>query len=171
MPSPNDPTRIWRRRERWTLALAGCVVTLTACWAFAPLGPPPAVSAELRTPATGDEPSHAPAPVDRAAFAAKLWNPVPPPPAAAAVDPPKPAAPPPTLQLIGIVHDASDGGEHALRAALYDPNSDTLHIVVAGEQIGRVRVAAIEPDSVRLDIAGRPATLALRDDTRPGRRP
>ncbi|QKK07541.1 MAG: hypothetical protein HND58_04745 [Planctomycetota bacterium] len=69
------------------------------------------------------------------------------------------------------MHDTTDGGERTLRAALYDPDTDTLHIVASGEQIGGVLIASVDPDSVRLDVGGRPTTLALRDETDSGGRP
>lgn len=155
-----------------TLALGGCAVLASLAWALAPLSPVPDLKVELRSPAGGESGEDALPPVDRAAFAARLWNPLPPPATpGAAPEPRQAAAPPPRLRLIGIVHDTANDGEQVLRAALYDPDTDTLHIVASGEQIGGVLIASVDPDSVRLEIGGRPATLALRDEPDPGRRP
>lgn len=172
MPSPSDPIRIWRRRERLTLAVGGCAVFAAMVWAFVPLAPVPEVSTEIRTPTLERALERGPLPLVRAAFAAKLWNPVPKPVTPSVAPEPRPAAaPPPRLQLIGIVNDPSADGSPVLRAALYDPDADTLHIVESGERIGRARVDSVAVDSVRLEIDGRESTLALRDDTSLGRGP
>lgn len=155
-----------------TLSIGGCAVLASLAWALASLAPVPDLEVELRRPARGESGEDALPPVDRAAFAARLWNPQPPPSTPEATSEPKQAAAdPPRLQLIGIVHDTTDGGERTLRAALYDPDTDTLHIVASGEQIGGVLIASVDPASVRLEIGGRPATLALRDEPGSGRRP
>lgn len=170
MPSPSDPIRLWRRRERLALAVGGCAVFAAMVWAFVPLAPVPEVSTELRTPTLERALKRGPLPLDRAAFAAKLWNPVPKPVTPSVVpEPRQAAAAPPRLQLIGIVNESAADGSSVLRAALYDPDTDRLHIVESGKSIGRVRVASVAVDSVRLDIDGREATLALRDETLPGR--
>lgn len=172
MPSPNDPTRIWRRRERLTLTLCSCAVLASLAWALAPLGPMPDIAGTIRPPAFDGAVESDVAPLDRSAFAAKLWNPVPAPATPTVTPEPRQAAVPlPKLQLIGIVQDAAGNEKQILRAALYDPDTDTLHIVASGEEIGGVLIAAIDPDSVQLEVGGRPATLALRDDASPGRRP
>ena len=172
MPSPSDPTRAWRRRQRTTLAIGGCAVLASLAWALAPLSPVPDLDVELRSPARGESGEDALPPVDRGAFAARLWNPLPPPATPETTSEPRQAAaPPPRLQLIGIVHDTAHDGEQILRAALYDPDTDTLHIVASGEQIVGVLIAAVDPESVRLEVGGRPATLALRDEPDSGRRP
>lgn len=172
MPSPSDPTRVWQRRERLALAIGSCAVLASLAWALAPLSPVRDLDVELRRPAGGESGEDALPPVDRAAFAARLWNPLPPPATpGAAPEPRQAAAASPRLQLIGIVHDTAHDGEQILRAALYDPDSDTLHIVASGEQIGGVLIAAVDPDSVRLEVGGRPATLALRDEPDSERRP
>ena len=172
MPSPIDPSKVWRRRERLALTL-GCCAALAACvWALAPLTPTPVIATELGPPAVESEDETGLEPLDRTAFAAKLWNPVPEPATPSIAPEPKQAAtPPPKLQLIGILHDPTADGSPVLRAALYDPDADTLHIVASGEAIGRVRVASVDPESVRLDVGGRPTILALRDDTTPGGQP
>jgi hypothetical protein len=102
--------------------------------------------------------------VDRAAFAAKIWNPPPAPPAA---QPPAPAsrpAPPPRLQLVGIVRDVDDAGEITLRAALYDPDTDRLHVVACGEMVGGVAVASIDSTGISLEAGGRRSRLGLREE-------
>ena len=111
-------------------------------------------------------------PLDRTAFAAAIWNPP-----AAPERPPgtiekATPVPPPRLQLIGIVHDTDEDGAVLLRAALYDPDTDKLHLVASGELIGAVTVASIESGVVSLESAGRTSRLALREPPQPdgGRR-
>ncbi len=87
--------------------------------------------------------------LDLAAFRLPLWvaDPAPAPPPAPAA----PAAPPPPLkiQLLAIIHE----GE-VYKAAVYDPDSDRILVVAAGEKIGARRVDKIDK-----------ATLTIRDDT------
>ncbi len=121
------------------------------------------VGAELDAPPPDGSGGETIEPFDRAAFAAAIWNP----PAAtkrssATVETTAPV-PPPRLQLIGIVHDTDEIGAVILRAALYDPDTDKLHLVASGERVGAVTVVTIEPGVVFLESAGRTSRLALRE--------
>lgn len=163
---------LWRRRDRQVLAAGGVAVTACLVWAMIPLGPFPAVKTELHVPDSNAPEESDIEPLHRAAFSAKLWNPVPAP-AVAEADPEPTEAilPPPNLQLIGIVRDTTENGAVLLRAALYDPATDKMHIVASGEQISGVLVAAIEPGTVHLDAGGRRTALVLRDEQSWGKQP
>ncbi len=102
--------------------------------------------------------------LDRAAFAASIWNPPPALERTAEQAPTRQHPPPLRLQLIGIARDAGPGGDQVLRAALYDPDTDRLHILAEGERVGAVTVIAVEPGVVRLESGGRTAELRLRRD-------
>lgn len=93
---------------------------------------------------------HMSAALDLAAFRVPIWvaeAPPPPPPA------PAPAPlPPPTLklQLLAIMRDRENGRT----AAVYDPDSDRVVVVAAGQKLGRRSVEEV------LDTS-----LTLRDET------
>lgn len=163
MRSTSDPISAWRSRQRSALAIAGVALAISLAWALRPLPSPPALDAELDAPPPDGSGEDTIEPFDRAAFAAAIWNP----PAAterssATVETTTPV-PPPRLQLIGIVHDTDESGAVILRAALYDPDTDKLHLVASGERVGAVTVATIEPGVVFLESAGRTSRLALRE--------
>lgn len=169
MPSPSDPILRWRHRERFALAGGGTAVLLSAMWAFWPLPrlqPPDAtLTVPDRAPTERDEPDS----FTREAFAARIWNPPPVP----GQDPvPIATVPPPSavtrLQLIGIVHDDDGSGEVVTRAAIYDPETDKLHIVASGESIGLIAIAGVDDTGVDLASAGRTTRLVLRRDADPG---
>ncbi|MFG0243483.1 MAG: hypothetical protein ACF8R9_11925 [Phycisphaerales bacterium JB054] len=144
--------------------MAGVALAFALAWGLRPLPAMPALDPELNAPSPHDSGSDTIEPLDRTAFAAAIWNP----PAA----PERPAAtverttpvPPPKLQLIGIVHDTDEDGAVLLRAALYDPDTDKLHLVASGERVGAVTVASIERGVVSLESAGRTSRLALREE-------
>ncbi|MCC7389842.1 MAG: hypothetical protein IT431_13865 [Phycisphaerales bacterium] len=164
MPSPTDPITAWRRRQRTAGATAVVVLAASALWSWWPLPALPTADPALRPPADDAGTIDGPAPLDRAAFAASIWNP-PPAPERTAEQAPTASTPPPLrLQLIGIARDAGPGGDQVLRAALYDPDTDRLHILAEGERVGAVTVIAVEPGVVRLESGGRTAELRLRRD-------
>lgn len=135
------PTRVPRR------LIAGCVGAVTLClaWALWPLSPAPA-----QPPAVHAAPQPLPSEVhlalDLDAFRAPIWvaeAPPPPPPAA-------PAPPPPLkLQLLAITREGD-----ALRAVLYDPDTDRLHVVGDGETVTGGTVDRVLADSVSFRGAG-----------------
>jgi len=155
---------VWRRSERAVLAFGGVALTLSLTWAPWPLPDVPPIDAELAAPWSREEGVETVAPLDRAAFAARIWNPPVSQQTAASVATTESPAPPPRLQLIGIVHDTGPDGVPLLRAALYDPDTDKLHLVASGERVGAVTVAAIDRGGVSLETAGRTSRLALRDE-------
>lgn len=148
------------------LALGGVAVAFAISWSIWPLPRVAPFDATLEEPESAggeDEPVTLFA---RSAFAARIWNP----PAALEAGAPvvtaaKPA-PPPRLQLIGIVHDTAEDGSPLLRAALYDPDTDKLHIVASGEQIGVVTITVVDAKGVDLEASGRANRLVLREPDR-----
>lgn len=100
--------------------------------------------------------------LDVATFDVALWNPPP---------GPEPAVPPAVverveplrLQLLGIVHSAG-----VLRAALYDPQDDRIHLVADGATIGAVSVVRVAADEVELADGRRTHRLRIREDSLEG---
>lgn len=164
MSSPSDPISTWRGRQRIAHAAAAAGVAVSALWAWWPLQDPPTIDPTVRAPAGPESPADGPTPLDRAAFAAAVWNPPPATERPAERAPADTAPPPLRLQLIGIARDPAPDGEDVLRAALYDPDTDRLHIVAEGERVGAVTVTAVEPGMVRLETGGRQTELRLRSD-------
>ncbi len=92
-------------------------------------------------------------------FAARLWNPVPAPSAPAPANEEVASKPPPLrLELVGIIND---GG--TLRAALYDADTDRLHIVSDSDQIGRLTVTVVAESHVELTDGRSTRRLSLRE--------
>lgn len=164
MRSTSDPIRDWRRRERWAIAIAGVALALSLAWVLRPLPARPGFDAELHASPPRDGGIETAEPLDRTAFAAAIWNPPATPERPAATAEKATPVPPPRLQLIGIVHDTDENGAVLLRAALYDPDTDKLHLVASGERVGAVTVASIESGVVSLESAGRTTRLALREE-------
>lgn len=162
MPSPTDPITAWRRRQRTAGAIAILALAGSALWSWWPLPAPHTPDPALQPPTNDAETIDGPTPLDRDAFAALIWNPPPAPPRAAESAPTASTAQPLRLQLIGIARDTGPGGDQVLRAAIYDPDTDKLHIVAEGERIGAVTVLAVEPGVVRLENGGRTSELRLR---------
>ncbi len=139
-------------------------VTLSV-WALWPLPPVEPINPSITAPMPDDEVPEGLVPFDRTAFAALVWNPEPAPElSSSTVAGRERAAPSVRLQLIGIVHDTDEEGLTILRAALYDPGTDTLHIVASGEVIGGITVSLIDDEGVALESSGHTSRLALRDD-------
>jgi hypothetical protein len=164
--STSDPTPAWRARQRSAIAVAATALAIALAWALRPLPALPAIDAGLDAPAPSDGGDGTAQPLDRAAFAAAIWNPPAAPELPAVTVERTVPAPPPRLQLIGIVQDTGDNGAVLLRAALYDPDTDKLHLVASGERVGAVTVASIERGVVSLESAGRTSRLALREPPR-----
>ncbi|MDQ7012450.1 MAG: hypothetical protein Q9O74_00975 [Planctomycetota bacterium] len=174
MPSPSDPIRLWNQRQRTVFTVGGVAVLAVLSWSAWPLPAPPLIDTPLAdpTPPTKDV-SHDGTehiePFDIGAFTAAIWNPAPEAPTVATGPRARPALPPPPkLQLIGIARDTDEHGNPVLRAALYDPDTDRLHLVASGEHIGPVTIAAVDTEGVSLEIGGRTSRIALRDDDREG---
>jgi len=163
LPSSTDPIRAISRRIRLTWLVALPVVALCAVWAFLPPGvavQPPNVAETV----AGSEQSPVVQPslaLDGRAFATRIWDqpdkPVRPT-AAAATRAPKPPAF--KLQLISII----DEGEER-QAALYDPETDRLFIVVSGDTVNQHTVTAIEADAIELSDGSTTNRLTLKESS------
>ena len=141
-------------RGTWAWFAGAAALGLCATWAFWPL---PNLPTRTVLAPTTESPHAKPvtvAALDREAFAAPIWV-APSAPAA----PPAPAPPPPPmrLQLIAIVRD--DAG---FKASLYDPDSDALLLVGAGDAAGGRTVERVSATSVEFKESGRARTLSLR---------
>lgn len=144
----------------WCIGLM--LIIVCAAWAFGSSGK--ALSADFdidSLSASKQEQTTEPsiAALDLSVFTAKLWNP--PPPATQVTEvaaQPAPSVPrePLNLQLIGITED---NGRRI--AALYDPRTDSLHLVGDGQTIGRLRVTAITDQYVELDDGRGPRKVEL----------
>lgn len=156
-PEPRTPRALW----------IGCAMALGACafWALRPLGEPEAPSAALAVETDGRVAAAPPPPLDLAAFNAPLWVAAPEPPPPAAPPPPPPPPAPVRIQLLAIVR-----GDDGPRAALYDPDSDTLATLGAGGTIGRCTVEEVTASSVRLKDGENTHTLSLEEPGAGGRR-
>lgn len=136
-------------------------VAAAGVWALAPLPEPEELAPVADVPAAPTSASPEPyVALDTAAFGAPLWMAPPPPPPKPAPPAPPPPPPPLRLQLVGIV--VEEGGS---KAVLYDQDTDVLHIVAAGEVVGRCTVESITAAEVTLRDGHGVRTLALRDDS------
>ena len=164
LPSTNDPILAWRRRIAAT-ALGGAAAVAACAW-WALRGPTTAPAAILPAAPPQDPPGvetpEAPGPLawDAAVFDVALWNPPPrpPPPAPAVAERVEPLR----LQLLGIVTTA-DG----LRAALYDPQDDRIHLVSDGGMIGAIGVVRVGDGVVELADGRRTHVLRTREEEPP----
>lgn len=151
---------VGRTRVPVALILASAAAVLASLgFALAPLDRPAPPRVDLSAPASA-APARLAA-LDLDAFRAPIWVAEPPPPPPPAPPPPAALPPPLRLQLLAIVRDAG-----TLRATLYDPDTDRLHVVAAGDTVGTRAVERVEPDAVHLRDEAGPRTLSLRDPPR-----
>jgi hypothetical protein len=142
---------------------AAALLGVLAVWAMWPL-PEPTVDAGLAPSAPVAPEPVALAALDLDAFRTPLWvappvlTPVPPESAPERL-------PPVRLQLIAIVRDPGDASA-ALKALLYDPDSDRLILAAPGEVIGAATIEHVleRGVEVRDRAGGGVRTLALRPD-------
>ncbi|MBK7406243.1 MAG: hypothetical protein IPJ41_16965 [Phycisphaerales bacterium] len=160
------PSGLGGNARRAALGLGGIAVAASLTWALWPLPAAPTFDTSLAPPAPVEHEEQGAMGFDRSAFAARIWNPRPAPEAAPPVAAAPKPAPPPRLQLIGIVHDTAENGSPLIRAALYDPDTDRLHIVASGERIGAVTITLVDAKGVEIESAGRTSRLALREPER-----
>jgi hypothetical protein len=143
-----DPARAIRAKLWATRGLAGVAALGLAVWAFMPLASPTIEAPDLRPEQASPSQDEPDEPWNESAFAAVIWHAPPKP----EVVEPAPTAQrmvrrtPMNIQLIAIV--TRDDGTSL--AALYDPDTDALHLVASGEPIGDFTVEAIEPPLVTL---------------------
>lgn len=163
------------RVPRWLLAACGVAIIISLSFAIAPLDRPHIETPALETPAPAEATPQLAA-LDLDAFRAPIWVADPPPPA------PPPTLPPPPplrLQLLAIIRepdsDMSTSGTNvrvssSYRATLYDPDTDRLYVVTAGDIVGTRTVEHVDAGNVRLSDAAGPRTLSLRDPPQGGNR-
>lgn len=100
--------------------------------------------------------------LDLAAFRIPIWVAEAPPPA----PPPTPVVPPLPplkLQLLAIIGEKQTDGMTRYSAAVYDPDSDRVLVVAAGEKVGPRTVEHVNQDTLTLrDDAGQ-RVLALKE--------
>ncbi len=159
--STADPLRLWRSRQRAVIALGAFWVLGVIAWSMWPL-PQRSIAAPSLDPRIDSIEDSALPPLNQQAFLAPIWNPIPEPTPVEAAPPP--ARPEPIrFTLVGIVRDVGDDGEQVLRAALYDPTTDKMHVVASGERVGSFEVQ-VEATAVVLTDGSRTHRLQLRDD-------
>lgn len=168
-----------------SVCMAG--VLLAGWWAFTnPSGIPPRsvrASHEASGAVTdGDDPAGAPTvgasatPLDLAAFRAPLWVAPPVPlaspstkPAPDAPPPPPPPPPPLKWQLLAIIAEPGGGdAAHAgftPRAMLYDPETDAILDLAAGDHHAGRSVESITQDSITIRTGRHTHTLTLERPT------
>lgn len=115
-------------------------LTVWAVWSVAPNGTAP--SAKNTSPVQNVSPARQRPPLQVAAFDAPIWTLDPPP-----VVPPGPP-PPLRLQLVGMVREGGASG--ALRAVIYNQETDELVVVAEGARVGARGVARIDAEGVTL---------------------
>lgn len=131
---------------------------LAFLWAVMPIGTSGLTTEDWRgldsrsapTPSTASSP----APFDASVFQVQLWN------APARSDEtlatkPEPV-PPPNLELIAVITESD-----RLLAALYEIGADRLHIVGAGERIGRLEIVRVDSGGVELRDGARTFRLLI----------
>lgn len=110
------------------------------------------------------EPAHSPAQalssLDLAAFRLPIWVAEAPPPPAPAPAPPPPMPAPLKIQLLAIIRESKPG---TYRAAVYDPDTDRVLVVAAGERIGSRAVERVDRASLTLSDQHGSRVLALKD--------
>jgi hypothetical protein len=139
------------------LIIAGLAAVGSAVFASWPVKPRPFTAPVIEF---ADTPKRTVAALDLAAFRAPIWVAEPPPPPPPAPPAPAPVLPPLKIQLLAIIRDL-DSGMH--KAAVYDPDTDRVLVVAAGERLGIRTVEQVDRSSLTLrDVAGT-RTLALKD--------
>lgn len=140
---------------------AFAVTVLFACAAFAfwPLRP-----IGINTPVIErtQSPAKQVVALDTAAFRAPIWvaEPPPPPPPAPIATPPPP--PPLRLQLLAIIRESD-----AYKAAIYDPDTDRILVVAAGEKLGTRTVERVDKATLMLRDQAGMRVLALKEGGAP----
>jgi hypothetical protein len=135
----------------------GAAVIACAAWALLPLDS----TAPLAREAVAADPlpptvELALAPLDQSAFRAPLWvAPPPPPPPAAPVPPP----PPLKLQLLAVLREGD-----TFKAALYDPDADTIIVAGPGDTVAGRRVEQVRAGDVTLKDNGLSRVLSLKPE-------
>lgn len=147
------------RRDAVRTSLVGVGVCIAAlAWALWPDRVRPAIVdrpvATLKGPAKAAASEQLA--INWSAFDAPIWNPSP--------APASPQAPPPPLrlQLIAITKETAPSGTAFYVASLYDPDTDTLSVVRAGEKVAARKVVRV--DALWVEIADTMGTRRLTLD-------
>ncbi len=138
------------RLAAWLFVLLGCAVF--AAW---PQSATPIALPKIEPLAPEKK---VPPRLDLTAFRTPLWVADAAPPTAPVQAAPTPPPPPLKLQLLAIIHEGD-----AYKAALYDPDSDRLLIVAAGERIGTRSVESIDKAKLTLNDGAARRVLALKE--------
>ncbi|HYE63787.1 MAG TPA: hypothetical protein VD997_17480 [Phycisphaerales bacterium] len=155
-PSPTaDPLVASRRSTRRVALLAGLAILVAAGWA---LYLPTLDAPESPTLASAAAPAETPAPpLELAAFQTPVWTVAEPIKEAAAPPPPAPT-PPLKVQLIGILKEGD-----SYKAVLYDPETNKVQVVAAGEDVQGRKVARIAADIVSIQNGRGMQMLTLKN--------
>lgn len=166
------------RRRLIALWLLGApALVLSAAWSFVLRSPPPVpgdVTIEPRV-SEGNQADENLQPFDPDIFFARLWIPPPVKKIDAAANAPAVAERPSplNLQLIGIIEgapsesitgsssDTPENGAAERKAALYDPQTDTLFIAAVGETLQQHTIVAIAAEYVEFSIGTSSSTQRL----------
>ena len=140
------------RVSRTLVGALGVAVLAAGVFSAWPLGTP-TTSAEPEEPTRPQQQKPPVAALEQDGFRAPIWVADPPPPSA---QPPPAPTPPLRLQLLAITNDGAE-----LKAALYDPDTDKLLVVVSGDPIGHRSVERIAADAVVLREGEILRTLAI----------
>lgn len=153
MSSPSDPIRRLSRLRRFIDTVGVMVIAVVLVWALWPaVESTEASTVTGSTPGTPLQTPPAKAEFPVGVFDRTLWHE---PPAPVMVTPPKPPEMP-RLELVGI-----RAGTDGLRAMIYDPTTEELHTIGAGDTMGVTRVLTVEPGVVVCEAHGQRFELRL----------
>jgi hypothetical protein len=143
-----------RASTRRVLVAGAICTTVAGVWAlWLPTRPALMLTESDTRVASTESP---PPPLDLAAFDTPVWT-IAEPIKVAAAPPPPPPPPPLRLQLLGIVREGD-----AYKAVLYDPDSNKVRVVAAGEELQGRRVERIAADTVSIKTGALVQVLALK---------
>lgn len=160
------------RRARGVAWICGGVVVLATCYAVWPVSvtPIPGLSALNRQDRSAASAQIHEDPFNVAAFDAPIWLQPPPPPtpeiAAKPAPPPPPSLPPPAplkLELLGIIREGD-----SYRAVIYDPDTDKVAVLAAGDTLAGRTVGKVTADAVAIKDGVGTRTLTLKNAAPPG---
>ncbi len=150
--------RIWRRRRGITGVAGAATAALAFLWVAMPIGSSGLTTEDWhgldRHSAPTPPEANSPAPFDASVFQVQLWN-APARSFESVAVKPEPV-PPPNLELIAIITESD-----RLVAALYEIGADRLHLVGAGERIGRLEIVGLDSGGVELRDGSRTFRLEM----------
>ncbi len=145
-----------QRSTRGAGAVCAAAVIAAALWALLVPSQRPIEAPDFAALAPAGEPP--PRPLAVAAFDTPVWT-IPQVVTAAppSLPPPPPPPPPLKVQLIGIIKE-----EVGYKAVLYDPDTNKVRVVAAGEEVQGRRVARVAADMMTIGQGATLQTLALK---------